>query len=117
MAKKASALGNKSQAIRDALAANPDKSPKDIAELLSAQGYKLNAQYVSTIKSNANKKSGGGKMVVRRKKPGRPAGSARTAGGGEMSTMEAALAFVQAAGGLEQAKQALAMLESIKAAL
>jgi hypothetical protein len=31
--------------------------------------------------------------------------------------MEAAVAFVQAAGGLEQAKHALAMLESIRAAL
>jgi hypothetical protein len=31
--------------------------------------------------------------------------------------MEAALSFVQAAGGLDQAKQTLAMLESIKAAL
>ena len=49
MAKKAAA-GNKSQAIRDALAAHPDKSPKEIADLLSEQGFKLNAQYVSTIK-------------------------------------------------------------------
>jgi hypothetical protein len=34
-----------------------------------------------------------------------------------MGTMEAALALMQAAGGLEQAKQTLAVLESIKAAI
>jgi hypothetical protein len=116
MAKKAAAPGNKSQAIREALAANPDKSPKEIAELLSAQGYKLNAQYVSTIKSNANKKAGGGRKVLRRK-PGRPAGGGRPTAVAGMGTMEAAIAFVRAAGGLDQAKQTLAVLESIKAAL
>jgi hypothetical protein len=115
MAKKASAPGNKSQAIRDALAAHPDKSPKDIAEMLTEQGFKLNAQYVSTIKSNANKKAGGG-MKVRRARPGRPS-AGRAAGLSGLGTMEAAVVFVQAAGGLDQAKQALAMLESIKSAL
>jgi hypothetical protein len=116
MAKKASAPGNKSQAIRDALAAHPDKSPKEISELLSEQGFKLNAQYVSTIKSNMNRKASGGRTVVRRKKPGRASGAGRPSLSG-LGTMEAAVSFVQAAGGLEQAKQALAMLESIRTAL
>ena len=51
MAKK-SASGNKSQAIRDALAANPDKSPKEIAELVAAEGHKVTPAYVSIVKYN-----------------------------------------------------------------
>jgi hypothetical protein len=102
MAKKSA--GNKSQAIRDALAAHPDKSPKDIAELLVGQGFKVNAQYVSTIKSNAKVKA---RRVVRR---GR--GSA-----GGLGPMGAALAFIKAAGGLSEAKKLLATIEEIQAAL
>ncbi len=68
MAKK-SASGNKSQAIRDALAAHPDKGPKEIAALLVEQGFKVNAQYVSIIKSNMNKKEAGGGVRVMKKKP------------------------------------------------
>jgi len=60
---------NKSQAIRDALAANPDKSPAEIAEELKAKGLDVNAQYVSTIKSNAKAK-GRKRKLVRLRKPG-----------------------------------------------
>ena|SRR5436190_17180499 len=113
MAKKQAASGNKSQAIRDALAAHPDKSPKDIAEMLSAQGYKLNAQYVSTIKSNANKKV----RKVRVKKVGRPKvrifrGSSSVADG--IGPMESALQFIRDCGGLEQAKSVLATVEQLR---
>jgi hypothetical protein len=103
MAKKAAA--NKSQAIRDALAANPDKSPKEIAEMLVANGLKVNAQYVSTIKSNAKVKA---RRVVRRR-------GAR--GGSTGGAMGAALEFIRAAGGLQQAQQLLSTIEQIKAAL
>jgi hypothetical protein len=104
MAKKAA--GNKSQAIRDALSAHPDKSPKEIAELLAASGFKVNAQYVSTIKSNAKVKAR--RVVVRRK------GARGSSSGG---TMGAALDFIRAAGGLQQAQQLLSTIEQIKAAL
>jgi hypothetical protein len=103
MAKKAAS--NKSQAIRDALSAHPDKSPKEIAELLVASGLKVNAQYVSTIKSNAKVKAR--RVVVRRK-------GARAGAGGAMG---AALEFIRAAGGLQQAQQLLSTIEQIKAAL
>jgi hypothetical protein len=105
MAKKAA--GNKSQAIRDALSANPDKSPKEIAELLVASGYKVNAQYVSTIKSNAKVKA---RRVVRRK-------GGRGGAGGGGGAMGAALEFIRAAGGLQEAQQILGTIEQIKAAL
>ncbi|QDT53878.1 hypothetical protein Pan44_19040 [Caulifigura coniformis] len=114
MAKKAAA-GNKSQAIRDALAAHPDKSPKDIADLLTEQGFKLNAQYVSTIKSNMNRKAGGGAVRVMRKKPGRPGrgGAGLSTSGG---TLDAALALIKSAGGIEEARNVLATIEQIRLA-
>lgn len=104
MAKKAAV--NKSQAIRDALAKNPDKSPSEIAEMLKSDGITITAQYVSTIKSNA-------KIKTRRKvmgRRGRPRGGATGAG---LGTMGAALALIKAAGGLEQAKNVLSTIEQI----
>ena len=56
MAKTKRETINKSQAIRDALQAHPEKSPSEIAEQLKAKGLDVNAQYVSTIKSNAKAK-------------------------------------------------------------
>ena len=47
---------NKSQAILNALEAHPEKSPSEIAEGIKAKGLNVNAQYVSTIKSNAKAK-------------------------------------------------------------
>ena len=86
---------NKSQAIRDALQANPGNSPSEIAEGLKAKGLKVNAQYVSTIKSNMKGKAK--KSVVRRKKPG-PARNG-------LGPFAAALKFIHEAGGLASAKQ------------
>ena len=68
MAKSRTEAINKSQAIRDALQAHPERSPSEIAEQLKAKGLDVNAQYVSTIKSNAKAK---GRKVVKRRKPGR----------------------------------------------
>lgn len=105
MAKKSAV--NKSQAIRDALASNPDKSPSEIAELLKADGISISAQYVSTIKSNAKIKAKR-RVISRRGRPARVMG-----GGGAMNTMEAALALIKAAGGLDQAKNVLSTIEQI----
>lgn len=101
---------NKSQAIRDALAANPDKSPSEIAEVLKAKGLKISAQYVSTIKSGMKAKHGRARKVVRRRKPGRPSSNG-------FAPIDAALQFITAAGGIEQAKQALSTIERIQEAI
>jgi hypothetical protein len=103
MAKKAAV--NKSQAIRDALQAHPEKSPKEIAEMLVADGYKVNAQYVSTIKSNAKMKM---RRTVLRRRPSEGSG---------VGPIGAALDFIRAAGGLDQAKQILSTVEELKSAL
>jgi hypothetical protein len=101
---------NKSQAIRDALEANPDQSPSEIAEALKAKGLKVNAQYVSTIKSGMKATKGGARKVVRRRKPGRASNNG-------LGPIEAALKFITDAGGIKQAKQALATIEQIQEAI
>lgn len=52
MAKKTNGP-NKSQAIRDYYAANPDAKPKQVVEALAAQGVDVSAAFVSTIKSTS----------------------------------------------------------------
>jgi hypothetical protein len=110
MAKSKRETVNKSQAIRDALEAHPNKSPLEIAEDLKAKGLNVNAQYVSTIKSNAKSK-GRKKRIAKR---GRPAGRASRNGLGPVG---AALEFIRAAGGLEEAKHALQTVEEIRQAV
>lgn len=110
MAKLKTEPVNKSQAIRDALAAHPDKSPSEIAEALKAKGMDVNAQYVSTIRSNAKAKGRKNKFVKRRKP------SARASHNG-LGPLGAALEFIRAAGGLEEAKHALQTVEEIRQAV
>ena len=42
---------NKSSAIRDFMAANPNAGPKEVADTLSKQGIKVSPAFVSTIKA------------------------------------------------------------------
>jgi hypothetical protein len=107
---------NKSQAIRDALAANPDKSPSEIAEVLKSQGVKVTGTYVSNIKSTA-------KTARKARRAGRRAGPAmgRTSAIGfevrngivAQNPIVAALNLVRSAGSLEAARQALGTVEEI----
>ena len=106
MARFSRATVNKSQAIRDALEAHPERSPSEIAEQLKAKGLDVNAQYVSTIKSNARAKKR--KTRVVRRKP--TAGVSRNG----IGPVEAALEFIRAAGGLEGAKHALQTVDEIR---
>ena len=64
MAKKTSGP-NKSQAIRDYYAANPEAKPKQVVEALAAQGIEVSAAFVSTIKSTSK----GDKPATRRGAP------------------------------------------------
>ena len=107
MAKKKTS-GNKSQAIRDALSANPDASPKDIAEKLVGAGHKVTPAYVSIVKYNQSKAGGKKGRKVRVKKAGRRAA--------EGDGFGAALEFIQASGGLAQARSKLDVIEMIQKA-
>ena len=67
MAKK-KAVPNKSQEIRDYLAANPAAKPKEIVAAMKSKGIKVSAQFVSSVKSSSKTKGP-------TKRRGRPAGS------------------------------------------
>ena len=72
MAKKTNGP-NKSQAIRDYYAANPEAKPKQVVEALAAQGVDVSAAFVSTIKSTSMTKGSrkaGGKRGPRAAKAG-----------------------------------------------
>lgn len=110
---------NKSQAIREALRSNRDKTPIEIAELLKAKGVDVNAQYVSTIKSSLRKRS----KAVRNVRRGiRNAGRKSSLNGisdfGDgLKVIHAAVELLKTAGGIEQAKAALATVEEIGKAM
>ena len=110
---------NKSQAIRDALRANRDKSPAEIAELLNAKGIDVNAQYVSTIKSNMRKTSQAVRKVRRGiRRAGRKSSLNGTSQfGNGLQVINAAVELLKRAGGMDQAKAALATVEEIGKAM
>lgn len=110
---------NKSQAIRKALRANRDKTPIEIAEKLKASGVDVNAQHVSTVKTNMRKTS----KAVRNVRRGiRQAGRKSSLNGvsnfgNGLQVINAAVELLKAAGGIEQAKAALATVEEIGKAM
>lgn len=56
--------GAKTAAIKQALIANPKKSPKEIAELLKEQGFITTANYVGGVKSGMKAKKKGRKAAA-----------------------------------------------------
>lgn len=105
----AKAKVNKSALIREALAANPEKSPLEISELLKGKGVTISPLYVSNIKSNAKGKKKAKKL---KRKAARAA-----AGNSGMGAVNAAIEFIKSAGGLDAAKEALGTVETISKAL
>lgn len=77
MAKKSG--GNKSAAIRDYYAANPDAKPKAVLAALTEAGIDTTTAFISTIRTNMKKGKVGGKR-------GRPAGSVNKKGPGRPAT-------------------------------
>ena len=59
---------NKTAAIKEALAANKDKSPGEISELLKEQGIDVTPAYISTVKSKIKTGGGGAKKKTAKKK-------------------------------------------------
>lgn len=106
---------NKSQMIRDALRANRDKTPLEIAEMLTAKGIEVNAQYVSTVKTNMRKKSRAVRKVRRGiQRAGRKSSlKGISEFGNGLQVINAAVELLKLAGGIEQAKAALATVEEI----
>jgi hypothetical protein len=61
-------LGEKAEAVRQAVRANPEKLPKEIAELVKGQGFDVSPGYVSTIKFKLKR----GRKGKRKKKAAAP---------------------------------------------
>lgn len=108
MAKKSKGP-NKSKAIRDYYDAHPNAKPKEVVVALKKKGIHVNAQFVSTIRSVSKKK--GGKIG----RPGRPVGSGRRPGSGEVSydSLLRVKRIVDEMGGIGQARNALTALEQL----
>ncbi|GIX04024.1 MAG: hypothetical protein KatS3mg113_1030 [Planctomycetaceae bacterium] len=114
---------NKSQAIRDALAAHPEKTPREIAEMLKSQGIDVSAQYVSVVKSTSkkdpSKEKAASAVRVRKRDKETAAAGTQKAGSAPVSvdSLSAAVTFITACGGLESAKKALSLVEQLRGAL
>ena len=100
---------NKTKLITEELAKDPDAAPKEVAARV---GHGVTPRYVSTVKTNLRAAA---KKTVK-KKPGRPKGSKQAAAkpASAATHLDAAIAFVKAAGGLEAAKQQIEVIEQIK---
>ena len=113
-AEAASEGPNKSARIREYMIANPKAGPKEVAQALVAEGLKVTAAYVSTVKAldkkSAKKKSSGGPG-----RPGRkPAAAAASTGGSDLlSSLLQAKKLAEAMGGVANAKAALDALSKL----
>ena len=115
---------NKSQEIKKALAATPDKPPKEIAEELTAKGVKVSAGFVSTVKTNlktkaaktkkrAKKKVVAKKAVAKKTAGKKPAPKASSSAGITFDQLCMAKELAQQLGGVEKAKAALGALSQL----
>ena len=106
MAKK-SGGPNKSVAIREYKSSHGDAGPKAIAEALGKDGIKVTPAFVSTILSNARRKSG---KTRRRRRAGR-AGAPR--GNRSLAQLMQAKKLAKQMGGIEPARRALDSLAKL----
>lgn len=96
---------NKSQIIRDYMGQHPKEGPSAVAAALNKrEGWKITPAYVSTIKSNAKKKTPG----KRGRKPGR-----RAAGSISEASLLQAKKLAEQLGGVTEAKAALDLLAKL----
>lgn len=95
---------NKSAAIRDALKKFPKKTPLEISAYLKAeQGLDVPAQYISTVKFNMKAKKSARKLTKK----------VEANGSGDAEALYAAAQLVVKAGGVEQARLALAAVAKV----
>ena len=104
---KSKAKTNKSEKIRAALTASPDKPDADIAK---ENGVTIGLVY--NVKAGMKKKSGSSKGK-RGRKPGSKTAKA-TAPAGVHHALDAAFEFIHKVGGLLHAEQLIAKLKSLK---
>lgn len=109
MAKKPTRKVNKSAEIRAYLEANPNVKLADAAAALSKRGIKVNAQYISVVKSAAKKKQASAKSASA-KKSVRSRVAGKSAADVSMDSVLKAKKLAKEVGGIEEAKRALEAL-------
>lgn len=105
MAKKTAV--SRSQHIRDYLVENPNAKPKEIVETLGKRGIKVTSNLVSMTKYNQSKKPA--KKKVATKTAPKPKAPTATS-----DPLDAAINFVEQAGGFSAAKSAIERIERIR---
>ena len=114
--------GTKTGAIKAALNAHPNLMPKDIAEMLQAQGWDVRAQLVSVVKSNL--KTAKGKKKATKSAAKAPAAKAPAAAPAKsrevakdsaisLDSLKKAKELAAELGGIDEAKAALAALSEL----
>jgi hypothetical protein len=107
--------GNKSQLIRDFVAANPTLGPTEIAKALAEQGHKINPALVSQA---LRRSTGTGKSKAKRgRKPGSKNVVKATSTEFDLTNIKAAAAFVRASGGVDSALSSIKSFQKIAALL
>ena len=112
--------GTKTGAIKAALNAHPNLMPKDIAEMLQAQGWEVRAQLVSVVKSNlktakGEKKTKKAKKIAAKAPAAAPAKAPAAAKDSAISleSLKKAKELAAKLGGINEAKAALAALSEL----
>lgn len=109
MAKKAP-RGERSQQIRDYLAANPNAGPGEVVKGLAEKGITVKAGLVSAIKYKKTETKVKGKL----RRAGRKAGGHSVGNGLTVDVLILAKQLADAAGGTAAAKSALDTLEQLR---
>jgi hypothetical protein len=102
MAKKA-ARGEKSQAIRDYFKANPKAKASEVVSALAEKGIKVSTPMVYTLKARNS--------MGKRRKQARSSGQTI---GLSITSLLAAKKFVDQAGGIDQAREAIDALAKLQ---
>jgi hypothetical protein len=114
--KKRAAGQSKAQMIRDFIKSHPKMRNVDIVAALAEQGVKVTPNYVSITKSKGRGKKRG--RPGRRGRRGATARAmARSANGVGLDQMRDAARLIRSAGGIDGAREALAIAEHIAKAL
>jgi len=105
--KRANRAVNRSQLIRDHLAANPHDGPKAIVAAIAKKGVKVSQALASNVKYSAKKAKRGAKKMPDAK---RPAVGDKVS----LSTLVQAKKMAEQLGGVEKAQDALAALAKLQ---
>jgi len=100
---------NKTQAVKDYLAANPGTGPKAVSEALKAQGIDIKPSYVSIIKFQSKKKRRGKAKAA----AGSSATPAASSEGLSIELLVKAKKVAESLGGVEEARKAMDALAKL----